>query len=301
MKKSIVIAVSVLGVFAAAVNAQVNFDQGVSVQAAIEQAVNADLSLPEADKYISHAYYTRDCVGFSFGPGDNEIMSDKVRLQSTEYVRECYTTGNPPVQNCYERPGQTWRKTVQLNIKSRKLFPWENETFEACLEGPWMDLYVDEAAYKYSVKRIGNYDTLFELTPHNKIAMKPDVDGLEAGEFSYNAGTKKYTFKVNDKWAKEYAGEKVAIKVELYKDNPNWFATFKGEKEFPFDAAPSYGMTFAESELVIPDNSPDNNPVDNNSFKGPKKFYLKWGFKRIGAISKDTFIKKGKTSQVEVP
>ena len=91
---------------------------------------------------------TRDCTRFTVGPSDNEIMTEKVSLRSEEYRTECYTYYVPgpngqqiPQQHCYETLWQTYRAKVQLNIKARKLFPWEKETFEACLEGPWTDLY----------------------------------------------------------------------------------------------------------------------------------------------------------------
>ena len=299
MKNSIIAACLSMGFLTPYAGAAVNFDQGVDVKAAITEALKTDLILPDVDKYPGQVRYTRDCVRLSFGPSDTGILSEKVWLQSTEYVTECYNTGNPPAQNCYERPGQTWRETVQLNIKPRKLFPWENETFDACLEGPWSDLYADETGYKYAVKAIGNYDTLFELTPQNKIAMRADKNGINFGEFSYAGG--KYSFKVNDVWAKEYAGEKVAIKVELFKDNPNWFDSSKGEKEFTFDAAPGYEMSFAESDLVPPGTGGNNNNFNGGGVKGgPQQMYLKWGFTRLGVISKADFVKKDETPRVEV-
>ncbi|MEI7481819.1 MAG: hypothetical protein WCK75_05665 [Elusimicrobiota bacterium] len=312
MKKSIISAIISIGFLAPYAGAEVNFDQGVDVKAAITEAVSADVVLPAADRYPGYTRYTRDCASFSYGPSDIEIMSERVRLQSTEYVQECHTTMQPgpnntqvPVQHCYERPGQTWRETVRLNIKQRKLLPWERETFDICLEGPWSSLYVREAGYKYNERRLGGYDTLFELTPQYKIATRPDENGLSIGEFSYAGG--KYSFKVNDAWAKEYAGEKVAIKVDLFRAVPGWFDGFRGGKEFMFSAAPGYEMSFAESDLG---RSP---AADNKNLNDPDKgyevitdegtslkFYLKWGFRRLGAISKDDFINKGHTPSVVV-
>jgi hypothetical protein len=284
-------------------SAEVNFDQVVDIKSELK-AVSEDLNVPvpQPNKYPVHSYYTTDCARFSFGPSDNEITSEKVWLFSTEYVQECYMVPvHGPngqvhyVERCYERPGMTYRQAGQINIKPRKLFPWERESFEICLRGPWMNLYIDEAAYKYTVRKVGNYDTLFELSPQHKIAMKPDINGLNPLEFSYDNETKKYKFVIKDEWAKEYEGEKVAIKVELYRSIPNWFDSYKGEKEWTFDIAPSYEMSFTEKDLEQPRND-NNDPV----MRGPKKFYLKWGFKRIGNISKDTFMKKGKTNEIEV-
>ena len=297
--KKLILAVFVSASFLGAANAQVNFDQGVNVNEFISQAHNSDLALPVPA--AGRNSYSRDCARFSFGPSDTELVSEKVWLRSTEYITECHTVMQPgpngtmvPVQNCYERPGMTWSEAGQIKIAARALLPWERESFDICLNGPWMDLYVNAAGYKYSARREGNYETLFVLTPQNKIAMKSDENGLSAGAFSYADG--KYTFTVNDKWAKEYAGEKVAIKLDLYKDNPNWFDGYKGSKEFTFDAAEGYKMTFSEKDMEKPE-APD---TSFNDLRGAKKFYVKWGFKRVGAVSKDNFVKKGETPSIDI-
>lgn len=301
MKK--MLAVSLVFSLAAAVYADVNFDQGVNTS----EIINA----PHNDYYIPtpvpgrFGRYTRDCARFTFGPSDNDIMSEKVWLRSQEYVQECHTYYVPgpngqqiPHQNCYERPGMSWNQQAQINIKARKLWPWERETFEVCLEGPWMDIYKYEAAYKYTTRKIGNYDPMFELTPQYKVAMNPDLAGLEIGSFSYDKNAKKYTFKVNDKWAKEYAGEKVSIKVELKKSVSNWFDSSKGEKEFTFDAANSYEMVFGEEDLVKPQANSDDTYRSEKLFD-TKGMYLKWGFKRLGKISTDKYMDKGDTQVIQ--
>ena len=312
MKKIIFAALVVTGLIAAA-NAQVAFDQGVNVKEVMSRAVAIDMPAP-ALPAAGRSHYSRDCARFSFGPSDTELLSQRVYLRSTEYetvchtqyVQQCHTVMVPgpnntqvptqschmvPVQNCYERPGMTWSQYGQIKVDARKLLPWERENFEICLQGPWMDLYINAAAYKYTAKREGNnYETLFVLTPHEKVAMKADEDGVNYADFALVDG--KFVFKASDKWAKEYAGEKVAIKVELYKDNALFFDTFKGEKEFIFDAAEGYTMAFTEGDLAKPET--DNTYRDEDD-RGAKKYFLKWGFKRVGALSKDNFIKKDKT------
>ncbi|KAF0124984.1 MAG: hypothetical protein FD189_2029 [Elusimicrobia bacterium] len=313
--KKILIAAVLLG-FAGAAKAEeikVDFDgNSKGVSTLIEQASGVSADLPVADRYIGHSRYTRDCVRFGFGPSDAAQTSERVWLRSQEYIQDCHTqyvqqchtvmvpgpngTQVPqqqcsmrPVTQCYERPGQSWREAVQVKVEPRKLFPWERDSVEVCLEGPWSRLYVNQAAYKYSVSRTGNYDTLYTLTPGKKVAMDPDKNGLEAVEFSYEKG--KYTFKVSDKWAKEYAGEKVAIKVDLYREVTFWPDSSRGEKEFVFDAANGYEMTFTEKDL--------QKAAASDDYRGPKKFYLKWGFKRLGEISTDKFVKMEKTGSVE--
>ncbi|MBU2575346.1 MAG: hypothetical protein KKH28_14860 [Elusimicrobia bacterium] len=190
----------------------------------------------------------------------------------------------------------SWNQAGQISIKARKLYPWERESFEICLEGPWMRFYVNEAAYKYSVTAAGNYNTLYTLTPRNKVAMDPDKNGISLAAFTYDAASKKYSLKLGDIWANEYAGEKTAIKVELYKDGFWFFDGFKGEKEFTFDPAAGYEMSFAENEL---DTSKAVANLDDPN-RGAKKYFVKWGFKRVGSISTDDFIKKGKTPKIEI-
>ncbi len=302
MKK---VGVIVLGVIVSGVylGAEIDFDRGSS------DVIKKDIvsaPVPGVRYGIPGSVrYTRDCARFTFGPADGEIISDKVSLRSDEYRTECYTVYLPgpngqqvPQQHCYEQYVMTYRRQAQINIKPRKLLPWEKETFEVCLEGRWMNIYTVEAAYKYQIKQEGYSDTLFELYPQYKIPMNPDLDGLNYSEFSYNKDTKKYTFIVNDKWFNEYAGEKVYIKIELKKEIANWFDSSLGSKEYIFDAAPQYIMQFSEDELVKPQNNGEESYRGEKLF-GTKGFYIKWGFKRIGNISKDTYMNKGETHRIQ--
>lgn len=307
MKKVIFAALVITG-FIAAADAQVKFDQGTNTKDFVSQAVNADLALP-AVPAAKLGHYTRDCVRFTFTPTEGEDLSPKVYLRSTEYEQVCHTqivqqchtvTGangqpqqvctNVPQQVCHDQVIATWGEYAQIKMLPRKLFAWEREVFDVCLEGRWLDIYARDAGYRYTAKRDGGaYETLFTLTPHEKVAMKADEDGVNYADFAFADG--KFVFKASDKWAREYAGEKVVIKVDLYKDNALFFDTYKGSKEFTFDAAEGYTMAFTEADLEKPE-------VDDNSDRGAKKYYLKWGFKRVGSISKDNFVKKDKTPTI---
>ena len=293
MKKSI-FAVLVLFGSAAAVCAQVDFDRGAGMQSLVA-ADAADIQVPAAAA-AARLSYSRDCVRFTFGPSDEEMISRKVFLRTTESQTVCHTVMVPgpngtqvPQQSCYEQSGMTWYRYAQIKLNPRKLFPWERDSFDVCLQGPWMDIYANATAYRYTAKREGYDDVLFTLTPHEKTPMRPDEDGLSFAGFSYADG--KFVFKATDKWAAEYAGEKVAITVKLYKDNA-LFDTFKGQKEFVFDAAANYEMAFAESELAMPEADPAD------ASRGAKKYYLKWSFKRVGSVSTDKVINKDKTPVV---
>jgi hypothetical protein len=295
MKKVIIAALVVTGFAAAAVAQDLN--QGIGAKEVVSMAAQADLAVPAAPA-AARVNYSRDCVRFTFGPEDSGALTDKIYLRSTQYETVCHTVMVPgpngtqvPQQSCHEQPGMTWYEYGQIKMADRKLLPWEKESFEMCLQGPWLDLYVNAAGYRYTAERSGHSGfTLFTLTAHEKTPMKADEDGVNYAGFEFKDG--KFVFKATDKWAKEYAGEKIAIKVELYKDNALFFDTFKGEKEFTFDAAASYEMAFTEDEL----SKPEADPADG--MRGAKKYFLKWGFKRVGSISKDNFVKKDKTPAI---
>ena len=260
-----------------------------------------DVHIPGVRYGRGYSRYTEDCSRFIFGVDDNEIMSEKARLYSDEYIEECrYVPVADPggvinmVRRCHERRGQSWSRTVQLNIKPRILFPWEKETFNVCLKGPHMDIYFIDTAYKYHFRKITDHETLFELTPEYKKAKDPDLNGIQFIDFKYDERSERYTLKVEDIWAKEYAGEKIFFKIELRRDIPYWFDASKGEKEITFDTNGEYEISFFENELIK-----GRFDKDIQLLKGPKKFFLKWGFKRIGKISTDKFMKKGETPRVE--
>ena len=195
---------------------------------------------------------------------------------------------------CFERPGQVFRATAQLKVEQRTLYPWERESFEVCMEGPRLDIDTRVSPYTYSVQREGGLDVRFRLIPSYRVPTAPDAEGLYQSAFSHNAG--KFTFKANDRWTNEYAGEKVAVKVELYKDGFLFFNSYKGEKEFTFDTAQSYELVFAESDLVQNKTMID----DSMDFRGAKKYYVKWSFRRIGSVSTAKEINKGSTDKIEV-
>jgi len=154
--------------------AEVNFDQGVNTNKVVVDSTYAPL--PGVKYGVPQSIRTtRDCARFNFGPSDNEIMSDKVWLRSDEYRTECYTTYVPgpngqqiPQQHCYERLYQTYRSQAQINIKQRKLWPWEKETFEVCLEGKYIEVYMLNSVYNYKIKNNLSYKEILELHPNNR-------------------------------------------------------------------------------------------------------------------------------------
>lgn len=330
MTKKILFAFACLGL-AAAAGAEVNFDKGVGVKSIIEQAGKpGNKDIYPNTLYPYHSYYTRDCRSVSFGPSAGPLTSERVYLDSTEYVRECHWVNvqqcqQVPVQTChtvmvpgpngtqvaqqqctttyrqechmvqqqqcYDRPGQTYRASAQLSIGKRQLFPWETESFSLCMEGPRVNVTPTASPYSYGVDQAGLYDITFNMTPNYRVPSNPDPNGLNYAAFTFKDG--KFTLSVSDKWAAEYAGDKVAIKIELKKDGWWFFDSSKGEKTFTLDTASSYDLVFAESDLTK-----NKDFVDDSGYKGPSKYFVKWGFQRLGKVSTDQYVKKDETPKI---
>jgi hypothetical protein len=218
----------------------------------------------------------RDCVHFRFKPEGPEV-SDAVWLRSTEYREECHWQGDPRRGGggrvCHEVPAWTHRERVQLSLEGRqKLFPWEDEVFEVCLDGRWLSAYAVRVSHKYEANRQGGDYT---MVAKQRIPGIHDKFGLSA-RVLYPAGGVKAVF--HDKWASYYPGEKVFVKAKLRREINNWPDSTLGEKEFTFDTADSYEIDFSEFAKKL---------------KGGKKYYVEYGFKRIGKVSKEKYIKTG--------
>lgn len=214
-----------------------------------------------------------------YGPNGNYSYS------GTQY-------GQQGTYYCHERAGRVFRATAQLNIAPRQLFPWEGERFEVCMEAERVDLDTRSSPYRYSVDRQGMYDITFNLTPNYRVPTAPDENGLSLSSFAFRDG--KFVLDVADRWADEYAGEKIVVKVELMKDGFLFFNSSQGTKEFTFDSARGYQLAFAEGDLTKTAEYVDT----SNDLRGPKKFFVKWGFRRVGSISTDKHINKGSTDKI---
>ncbi|MCK5583847.1 MAG: hypothetical protein KAI33_08655, partial [Elusimicrobiales bacterium] len=96
--------------------------------------------------------------------------------------------------------------------------------------------------------------------------------------FAYSKEAKKYVLKLKDVWAKDYAGEKIEIYAELWKDAFLWPDSAKETKRIEFEVSDNYEIFF------------DNNEID--------KAYVKWGFTRIGKVSTEDYMNRGETYKV---
>lgn len=275
---AVVAAVSVAAAHAAP---SVDFDKGVDAKAflsAAKTAAKEDKTDLKAAANKSRA--ERDCARFTFTP-EGPTVSDSVWLRSTEYEEQCHQTGDPRHgggRQCHEVPRWTHRERVQLELRNRQdLFPWENEIFEVCLEGRWLDLRSIRVAHDYRGTSSAGYYT---LNAGARKAMDPDRNGIAAGAPA--AQSKAVVVEFKDRWASYYAGEKVMIKAALRREVEGWFDPTLKEVELEFDAADAYSIDF---NAYAKDFS--------EALKPGKKYYVEWGFSRLGKVSKSTYMKVG--------
>lgn len=294
MRNSTVVKLLFAAVFGPALSAamaraeapSLNFDQGVDIKAALDQARQSaakDTAKVSAAR-VSATRYETDCVRFTFAP-DDAATSEAVWLRSTEWVEECHW-GDPRHggRQCWERPGYTYRERVQITLRDRKpLLPWESDTFRVCLQGPWLDIDDVATAYDYKVVNGGDRNGHFVLAPTKKTPMKPDPAGIAAQSLS-----SALALTLKDKWASYYAGEKVSFKLTLKKDVPNWFDPTLIEKEVVFAAADPYSVDLKAYAGEF-----------SQKLEAGKKYYVKISFKRLGQVSKDSSVDIGETEHVE--
>lgn len=269
----------------------VDFDRGAASVGDIVRQAKASVKQDKAKVQDITGAYTRserDCAQFVFEPHSPSV-SEAVWLRSTEYVEECrYTPGHPDngggYRDCWERPRWTYRKKAQVEILNRQpVLPWERERFTVCLDGPWLDFDIDAAAYDYKVQ--GDNEGRFTLVGGRKIPMDPDPAGIIAG-IPANTG-RGLSLEFSDRWHGHYAaqpGEQTVLHVELYREVPVWFDPKVAGGDLSFTPAASYKVDFS---------------AFNPKLEPGRKYYVKWGFKRVGRISKSTLMKRGTTDKTE--
>ena len=261
----------------------IDFDGGAAdISGIVASMKAAEKPEGEADlKEIRIARRTeRDCVRFTFEPDGPEV-SEAVWLRSTEYRRECHWVGDPRRggrQECRDVPGRTYRERVQVELRERKtLYPWERESVAVCLDGNWLSIREVDLAHHYTSARSGGRYT---LTAGEKKPMNPDRGGISAEAPAVSGDNLSVTF--SDRWASYYAGESVVLSFRLKRVVEGWFDPTLVEKEVAFPAADFYRVDFAQFAGEF-----------SESLKPGKKYYVEWGFKRVGRISKDAYIKRG--------
>ena len=136
----------------------------------------------------------------------------------------------------------------------------------------------------------------FELRPQYRNPTDPDENGVNVMEFRYDAPY--FTMRLGDRWAYEYNGERLRVRVELFKDR---FLSDKslGVKYYEFDTASDYEIRFTRDEFNGNDKSVGAEEANEPETRANKKYYVKWAFQRLGRVSTDRFIKKDRTEKIE--
>lgn len=223
--------------------------------------------------------YDVDCATVRFGP-DGRLSSDVVYLQSREWVEQCYYEYPPgcdpryyncqPYWRCYERPGYTYRQNVQVLLQSRlPLRPWEYDSFQVCLQGPWSDISTRESAYFYKHVSGGGREGTFLMAPGSRRAMAPDPSGITLESLSSSL-----VLTVKDKWAAYYAGEKTALTLVVKRRNPNWFPKKVAELKLQFAPVETFKL-----DLLAFASEFSQQPVAG------RDYFVEASFQRLGQIS----------------
>ncbi len=263
-----------------------NFDQGIDAGAALER-IRAQIHEggAVAPAYNDGSHYSMDCVKFEFKP-EGAPVSQPVTLRSTEWITHCPGRGlgggwphhNDPWDrnrggNCVRYPGQTYTETVQVTLRERKpLNPWESDTFQVCLEGPW--LRADPVATGYEYRReatINRGDIAF--SPGKKIPMRPDPAGLSTESLSTGLN-----LKIADKWASYYPGERTVLWLWLVQEWGPLRPTILDTKIY-LPSAPAYEIDLMKYSEFF-----------NGALRPGSRYFVKYSFAREGAVSKPDWV-----------
>ncbi|MBI4802302.1 MAG: hypothetical protein HY796_07235 [Elusimicrobia bacterium] len=230
-------------------------------------------------------YYTQSCKTFTFF-ADSSLVSDRYLLRSGEQTEVC-RTNHQGYRECNTYYGRSFEKSVGMSIQSRQLLPWENESFEICLKGPELRFHTREAAYSYSMQQQGfDYERTYILYPQGKIPTDPDPNGMTLQSFTYDPAAKNFRMSVLDKWARYYSGEQTSLRVKLIKNRSFWGDQTLLERDIPMDPASAYEIDLAKF-------------ADLSKLQ-PGQYFVQWGFKRIGTVSRPDNVNRGQTNRIEI-
>ncbi|MBI4347738.1 MAG: hypothetical protein HY553_12850 [Elusimicrobia bacterium] len=175
--------------------------------------------------------------------------------------------------------GEAHRERVQLELAgTRNTFPWETEVFEACLEGNRTTLRAKRAAYRYEITEDPSEPGNFLLVAREKQPLDPDAEGIEA---SLAASQGRLTLWLKDRWHAHYAGERLAVRGELWEAVDRWPDSKAGtlEAEIPSFTG-EFGLSFS------------------GTFRPGRSYYARWSFRRIGKVSTNTEVRGRETAPV---
>lgn len=230
-------------------------------------------------------YYTQSCKTFRFF-ADSSLVSDRYLLRSREQIETCYTN-DQGYRECTTHYVRSFEKSVGMSIQSRQLLPWENESFEICLKGPELRFRTHEAAYSYDMQQQGfDYERTYSLYPQGKIPTDPDQNGMTLQSFTYDPAAKNFKMSVFDKWARYYSGEQTSLRVKLIKNRSFWGDQTILERDIPMEPASVYEIDLSKF-------------ADLSNLQ-PGQYFVQWGFKRIGTVSKPNHVDRGQTNRIAI-
>jgi hypothetical protein len=170
--KKIIAAVAMVSAITVSAGAAIDFDKGVDVKSAVEQAQAAASRLPEVKMGIP-SYTVPDCRKVEF-TAESPLVSADIRLRSLEMYQNCQNFGAPVGQACTPDPEYNNAVTRLTITAPRELKAGQKEVFEVCLTGPFLNLRPVSTVYKYAVKQ--DYDG-FKLAPQGLIAAEKGLAG----------------------------------------------------------------------------------------------------------------------------
>ena len=204
-----------------------------------------------------------------------DIAPDPVRLENFDEITSCCRG------KCVKSVGEKHFRTVRLSFDAgRKVYPWELEKFETCLNGN--DARVERKSgvydYKSSLADDGS-NAVFNLAPKGQRSpAKTDMDALKVLSFSQKGNS--FNLLISDKWGEAYKGEQIKINLALYRNKGGKDSLFK-KQDFIVDAAKQYDLTLV-SDIKKAD------------------FYIIWSFQRLGETTANTTSAEFRTDMIAV-
>lgn len=219
------------------------------------------------------ANWSEQCTSVYVEAGSER--SDEQLLTSTLSEQRCYTDSEG-YRQCDTRVIDQISRYVSVEVRNRgRMFPWEYDEFDICLKGHEITAQpdYDETAYTYEIF-VGN-DGRILADARQKKAMRSDARGVFLKSFGLSDNGQ-MELVLGDKWARYYEGEQTGLYIELKKDVPMWSDETLIRKELVVPVSGEYRVNLAEYVREFSKN-----------LESGQKYFVKWGFHRIGRISLD--------------
>ncbi|MEE8425339.1 MAG: hypothetical protein V3S11_05900, partial [Elusimicrobiota bacterium] len=226
---------------------------------------------------------------------DDGNVSYILNLDSGKYQGyiKFYATGGKVYYTKTEKRIDSRSRRVVVSFPNRgqnPLMPWEKESFTFVLDGSQISLDSASGAYAYDVSytfpsnQRGTVNVA--MTATNKLLTAPDRNGVSAG---LRGGTGSLTLVITDKWAAEYAGERLDVAFVIRWDDGSFWRR---------DPVVRSATQRSPEKREVKDTIEINIPTT----KGRGKYYLEsWSFRRAESmISSGRWVGKGKGNTVRV-